>query len=122
MSPTGIGWENALNSVKISSFMCGNGQSEFKEYADCFARVENRPDYIQCRSEAAEAMDRVAANQQRANKEEEKVEEGHHQMELCTAMADYLGCCRPLVEKSCGQRAWELVARVSLKGSSPICP
>ena len=88
-------------------FMCGSGQAEFQEHADCFARVENRPEYIQCRADASDAMDKVVSQQQTETQET-------NQDQLCLAMADYLGCCRPMVERNCGQRAWALVARVKL--------
>lgn len=100
-------------------FMCGSGQAEFQQHADCFARVENRPDYIQCREQASDAMDRVADQQKMKATNDEA-----HQSQLCAAMADYLDCCRPPVERSCGHQAWALVARItrdSLRVSLPKC-
>jgi hypothetical protein len=91
--------------------MCGIGNQQFKEHADCFSHIENRVDYIQCRSVAAKEIDRFQNNNE---KEVNKLNDKSQQEQLCFTMNDYLKCCRPLVERNCGFKAWALVAKVKI--------
>ncbi|KAF7637724.1 DUF19 domain-containing protein [Meloidogyne graminicola] len=100
----------SIKAVEASyGFMCGIGNEQFKEHADCFSRLENKADYIYCKS--------IASNE--INKEKE-----NNKNKLCYTMNNYLKCCKPLVERNCGNKAWKLVAKItkdSLNVSLPDC-
>uniref|UniRef100_A0A914NET9 DUF19 domain-containing protein n=1 Tax=Meloidogyne incognita TaxID=6306 RepID=A0A914NET9_MELIC len=113
----------SVRAVEASyGYMCGIGNQQFKEHADCFSRVENRAEYIHCRSVAGQEMDK-ATNKKYENNGE-KFNDKTQQSQLCFTMNNYLDCCKPLVERSCGSKAWELVAKItrdSLRVSLPDC-
>ncbi|MCP9258620.1 hypothetical protein DINM_001354 [Dirofilaria immitis] len=116
------------NGIKCSSisieaidasygYMCGAGYESFENYATCFAEVETEISYMECKNDASAAI---------ALAQKTKIPNDYNQYFeiLCTIMDHYLRCCHPVINKHCGQGAWELVRTVtldSLRVTMPKC-
>uniref|UniRef100_A0A183BYN1 KNOX2 domain-containing protein n=1 Tax=Globodera pallida TaxID=36090 RepID=A0A183BYN1_GLOPA len=75
------------------SLQGGAGHAAFERHAECFAEVENREQYVQCKRTASRAMDRAIAELGgKSGVDKEQFLGG-----LCHAMDAYLHCCRPFV-------------------------
>jgi len=111
----------AVRAVDASyGYMCGKGYDLFEEHASCFAEVENQPEYVRCKRTASGALDEALKLKSAG---EYGVGGGYFQR-LCDVMDVYLRCCRPLVNRGCGAKAWGLVSRIttdSLGVTMPDC-
>uniref|UniRef100_A0AC35UGN3 DUF19 domain-containing protein n=1 Tax=Rhabditophanes sp. KR3021 TaxID=114890 RepID=A0AC35UGN3_9BILA len=97
-------------------YMCGDGFQVFEKHANCFAEVETKNEYLECKNTATAEIEKLAVFR---NKEQKKYFNG-----LCKVMKRYLKCCRPHVITKCGRDAWSLVARItddSLGVTMPEC-
>uniref|UniRef100_A0A914HUU5 DUF19 domain-containing protein n=1 Tax=Globodera rostochiensis TaxID=31243 RepID=A0A914HUU5_GLORO len=111
----------SIRAVEASyGYMCGSGHAAFERHADCFAEVENREQYVQCKRTASRAMDQATAEMGGKS----GVDGEQYLDALCNAMDEYLHCCKPFVLETCGPDAWQLVAKItreSLEVSLPTC-
>uniref|UniRef100_A0A914HPN5 Uncharacterized protein n=1 Tax=Globodera rostochiensis TaxID=31243 RepID=A0A914HPN5_GLORO len=111
----------SMRAVEASyGYMCGSGHAAFERHANCFAEVENREQYVQCKRTASRAMDHATAELGGKS----GVDGEQYLDVLCNAMDEYLHCCKPFVLEVCGLDAWQLVAKItreSLRVSLPTC-
>ncbi|OZC06062.1 hypothetical protein X798_06952, partial [Onchocerca flexuosa] len=97
----------SLEAVDASyGYMCGAGYKLFEDYATCFGEVEAENNYVECKNEASVAI---------ASAQKTKIPNDYNQYFelLCKIMDHYLRCCHPIINRHCGQGAWELVRTVS---------